>query len=93
MKKIVFYIMLTLFIPLSANSLVGVTHTESEDAINFVKNERYQQQQLYDYVRLLKEHYVLSKALVWTSNKIAEAIDIQFTMMTLMVLLENPNEN
>lgn len=84
MKKIVFSIMLSLSMQVyAAPPLVKVTNKELEFSKKFLKLERYQQKNLYDYVRLLKARYILTREMVWVSTKIAEAISVQSSMILI----------
>jgi len=86
MKKIVFFIMLSLSMKIYADKeppLVKVTKEELKWSKKFLKLERHQQKHLYDYVRLLKARYILTREMVWVSTKIAEAISVQSSMMLI----------
>ena len=86
MKKIVFFIMLSLSMKIYADKeppLVKVTKEELKWSKKFLKLERYQQKNLYDYVRLLKARYILNREMVWVSTKIAEAISVQSSMILI----------
>ena len=93
MKKIIFLIIVTLMIPhyvVSAAPLVKVAEKELGFSKTFVKLERIQQKRLYDYVRLLKKRYLLTKELVWVSNKIVDGVYLQ---SSLLYLKGDSNEN
>ena len=86
MKKIIFLIIVTLMIPhyvVSAAPLVDVAKEELEKSKKFVKLERIQQKRLYDYVRLLRKRYLLTKELVWVSNQMVDAIYLQSSLLYL----------
>lgn len=85
MKKIVFSIMLSLSMHVYGAEayLVKVTDEELNLSKKFLKLERYQQKNLYDYVRLLKARYILTREMVWVSTKIAEAISVQSSMILI----------
>ena len=82
MKKIVFFLTLLLSVLLYAEPpLVKVAQEELDFSKRFVKLERHQQLKLYDYVKLVKARYILTKELVWVSGKIADAVSIQASMI------------
>ena len=84
MKKIIFSIMLSLSMQVYADPpLVKVTKEELEWSKKFLKLERYQQKNLYDYVRLLKARYILTREMVWVSTKLAEAKSVQLSMILI----------
>ena len=84
MKKIVFFIMLSLSMQVYAKApLVKVTKKELKLSKKFLKLERHQQKNLYDYVRLLKSRYILTREMVWTSTKIVEAMSVQSSMILI----------
>ena len=84
MKKIVLSIILSLSMKVYADKpLVKVAHEELKRSIKFLKLERHQQKNLYDYVRLLKSRYILTREMVWTSTKIVEAMSVQSSMILI----------
>jgi len=83
MKKIVFMMMLCMSMQVYAAPLVDVAEDELDFSKKFLKLERYQQKNLYDYVRLLKARYILTREMVWVSTKIAEAISVQSSMILI----------
>ena len=86
MRKIIFLITVILMTTYWAEAeppLVKVAQIELDKSKRFVKFERIQQKRLYDYVRLLRKRYLLTKEMVWVSDKIVEAIYLQSSLLYL----------
>jgi len=84
MKRIVSFILLCVSIHLYAlPPLVDVADQELKDSIKFMKREKHQKNKLYDYVRLLKNRYLLTRETVWVSNKISDAVYLQSNILLL----------
>jgi len=90
MKIILFCLIAIGWIPLNADApLVKVAQKELAASKKFVRLERIQQTNLYAYVKLVKARYILTKEIVWLSDKMPNAISIQSSM----ILLRNNDEN
>lgn len=63
--------------------LVDVAQEELDDSKRYMQFEKHQKNKLYDYVRLLKNRYVLTRELVWQSEKVSEAIYLQSALIRL----------
>ena len=86
MKKILISVYLLALSSVSIEALpplVDVADKELKFSIKYMKREKHQKNKLYDYVRLLKNRYVLTREMVWQSEKISEAIYLQSALIRL----------
>lgn len=87
MKKIVISVSLLLFMLVTSEAadtpLVDVAQKELDYSKRYMQFEKHQKNKLYDYVRLLKNRYVLTREMVWQSEKISEAIYLQSALIRL----------
>ena len=89
MKIIVFSFIIIAWAPLYAPPLVFVANKELNASKEFVRLERIQQTNLYSYVKFVKARYILTKEIVWLSDKMPDAIELQ----TSMLILRKNDEN
>ena len=87
MKKIWIGVSLLLFMLVTSEAadtpLVDVAQEELNCSKRYMQFEKHQKNKLYDYVRLLKNRYVLTREMVWHSEKISEAIYLQSALIRL----------
>ncbi len=87
MKKIVISVSLLALMLVTTEAkpppLVKVADDELKYSKRYMQFEKHQKNKLYDYVRLLKNRYVLTRELVWQSEKVSEAIYLQSALIRL----------
>ncbi len=86
MKKIVISVSLLALMLVTAEAkppLVKVANDELIYSKRYMQFEKHQKNKLYDYVRLLKNRYILTREMVWQSEKISEAIYLQSALIRL----------
>ncbi len=89
MKKIIILLLIVSVSLYAKGELIPVTKEELDLSKEFVKLERIQQKNLYTYVKLVKNRYILTKEEVWVSRKITDAISLESSM----ILLRKNDEN